>query len=96
MIGTDVRPHCLESSFSGFPCAAAFKLTTGMVGSTQISSRRGGLTDASAQADLWVRSDLDISASTQYELWNVPVLPPSSQRDVATSIQMTLHPKWSK
>jgi hypothetical protein len=95
MIGTDVRPHCLESSFSGFLGAAAFKLASGMVGSTQISSRRG-VTDASAQADLWVRSDLDISASTQYELWNVPVLSPSSQQDVATSVQMTLHPKWSK
>ncbi len=56
----------------------------------------GALTDVSARADLWVRSDLDVSASTQYELWNVPELSPSSQRDVATSIQLTFHPKWSK
>jgi hypothetical protein len=102
MIGTDVRPHCLESSFFvlrrhflDFPAQRGSSWPLAWLNQPKFHPA-GGLTDASAQADLWVRSDLDISAPTQCETWNVPVLSPNSQRDVATSRQLTFHPKWGK
>jgi hypothetical protein len=56
----------------------------------------GTLDDVSARADLWIRSDLSVSAYLQYEDWNIPVLSSIPKTNVTTSFQVTFHPRWEK
>jgi hypothetical protein len=53
----------------------------------------GTLADGSVKADFWVRSSFSVSASVQYEAWTFPVIAPTRQTDVSTSIQLTFWPK---
>ena len=53
----------------------------------------GTLTDGSVRADFWVRSSFSVSAVVQYETWTFPVIAPTKQSNVATSVQLTFWPK---
>ena len=53
----------------------------------------GTLADASVRADLWVRSSFSISAAVQYEAWTFPVISPTRQSNITSSVQLTLWPK---
>lgn len=53
----------------------------------------GTLADASVRADFWVRSGFSVSASVQYEAWTFPVIAPTQQANVSSSIQLTFWPK---
>ena len=53
----------------------------------------GTETDGGVHADIWVRPNFSISAAVQYETWSFPVIAPTQQSDVASSIQLTFWPK---
>jgi hypothetical protein len=53
----------------------------------------GTLADASVRADFWVRSSFSLSAAVQYENWNFPVIAPTQQSNITSSIQLTFWPK---
>ena len=52
----------------------------------------GTLTDAGVRADIWARSMFSVTGAFQYEKWNFPVLAPTPQTDLTTSIQVTFWP----
>ena len=52
----------------------------------------GTVTDAGIRADLWTSSTASITASFQYEKWNFPVLAPTPQTNLTTSVQCTFWP----
>jgi hypothetical protein len=53
----------------------------------------GTLTDGAVRADIWVRSNFSLSAGVQYETWTFPVISPTKQTNVSSSIQLTFWPK---
>ncbi|HEX3820511.1 MAG TPA: capsule assembly Wzi family protein [Candidatus Sulfotelmatobacter sp.] len=53
----------------------------------------GTLADAGVHADFWVRSSFSVSAAVQYEAWTFPVLSPTKQSNVSSSLQLTFWPK---
>ncbi len=53
----------------------------------------GTLTDVSARANFWARSTFSIAAAVQYEVWNFPVIAPTMQSNVTSSLQLTFWPK---
>ena len=64
--------------------------------SAQFIPGGGTLTDVGIRADWWVRPRIGLSSQVQYEVWNFPVLHPGAQRDIATTLQMTIKPpdRW--
>lgn len=55
----------------------------------------GTLTDAALSANLWLRNDLSVSGSVQYERWLYPVITPGAQTNVTTSLQLVFWPqRW--
>jgi hypothetical protein len=52
----------------------------------------GSLTNIGASVDLWVHSNLDVSALVQYERWLFPVIQPNEARNVTASLQLSLQP----
>ncbi len=52
----------------------------------------GTLADASVRADVWVRSSFSVSAAVQYETWDFPVIAPTQQSNISSSIQLTFWP----
>ncbi len=55
----------------------------------------GSLTDAGVRADWTLSRDLAVNAGIQFERWNIPLLAPVPQRNVATTVQLTWRPRWS-
>ena len=53
----------------------------------------GTVADASVRADFWARSNFSLSAAVQYEAWTFPVIAPTRQSNVTSSIQLTFWPK---
>lgn len=53
----------------------------------------GTLADASVRADFWARSTFSLSAAVQYEAWTFPVIAPTRQSNVTSSLQLTFWPK---
>lgn len=53
----------------------------------------GTLADASVRADVWVRSAVSVSATVQYEAWTFPVIAPTRQSNITSSVQLTFWPK---
>ncbi len=49
--------------------------------------------DASVQLSFWVRKDINIVASTQYENWLAPVLSPAAQTNWTSTIGISFQPK---
>jgi membrane-associated phospholipid phosphatase len=65
--------------------------------SQQFMPGGGSLTDASLSANFWVRDDLSVSGSIQYERWLYPVITPGAQTNVTTSLQLVFWPEsWKK
>jgi hypothetical protein len=61
--------------------------------SNQHMPNGGTQADGTVRANFWVRSNFSLSAAVQYETWNFPVLSPTKQSDVTTSLQLTFWPK---
>jgi len=61
--------------------------------SNQFIPNGGTLADASVRADLWVRSSFSVSTSVQYERWTFPVISPTRQSNITSSVQVTFWPK---
>jgi hypothetical protein len=53
----------------------------------------GTLADASVRADFWAGSSFSISAAVQYEGWTFPVIAPTRQSNLSSSLQLTFWPK---
>jgi hypothetical protein len=53
----------------------------------------GNLSDASVRAEFWPSSIFSLSASVQYERWNFPVISPSAQSNVSSSLQLSFWPR---
>jgi len=53
----------------------------------------GTLTDVGARGDYWVRSNLSLSASLQYERWLFPIIQPNAQRNVTALVQIQFEPQ---
>jgi hypothetical protein len=57
----------------------------------------GSLTDVSMSANCWLRNDLSVSGTIQYERWLYPIVTPGAQSDVTTSLQLVFWPQsWKK
>jgi hypothetical protein len=55
------------------------------------------LTDVSMSANYWLRNDLSVSGTLQYERWLFPIITPGTHTDVTTSVQLTFWPQsWKK
>ncbi|HEV2490502.1 MAG TPA: capsule assembly Wzi family protein [Candidatus Acidoferrales bacterium] len=54
----------------------------------------GTLTDGGVRGDFWIRNRFSVTASVQYEKWNFPILSPTKETDVSTSIEFTYWPQW--
>jgi Capsule assembly protein Wzi/PAP2 superfamily len=52
----------------------------------------GTLTDVGTRGDYWVRSDLSLSASVQYERWLFPVIQPNAQKIVSATVGIQFQP----
>ncbi|MFI5094774.1 MAG: capsule assembly Wzi family protein [Candidatus Acidiferrales bacterium] len=53
----------------------------------------GTLTDLGARGDYWLRSNLGLSASVQYERWLFPAIQPNAQRDVSVTVGIVFQPQ---
>ena len=53
----------------------------------------GTQADASVRGDFWVRSSFSLSAVVQYEAWTFPVIAPTRQSNVTSSVQLSFWPK---
>ncbi len=53
----------------------------------------GTLTDGGVRADLWVGSNFSLLAGVQYETWTFPVISPTKQTNISSSLQLTFWPK---
>ena len=61
--------------------------------SRQFIPEGGSLTDVGPSTDLWVRSNLGLSASVQYERWLFPVIQPNVSRNVTAAVQVQFDPR---
>jgi hypothetical protein len=65
--------------------------------SQQFMPGGGTLTDAALSANVWLRNDLSVSGSVQYERWLYPIITPGAQTNVTTSLQLVFWPEsWKK
>src|SRR6266849_3921591 len=53
----------------------------------------GTLTDAGVRGDYWVRSNLSLSASVQYERWLFPVIQPNARTNVTATVEILFQPE---
>jgi Capsule assembly protein Wzi len=53
----------------------------------------GTLTDVGVRGDYWLRSNLGLSASVQYEKWLFPVIQPGAEQNVSASVEIQFHPR---
>jgi capsule assembly protein Wzi/PAP2 superfamily protein len=52
----------------------------------------GTITDGGVRGDFWIHNRFSVTASVQYEKWNFPVISPTKETDVSTSVQFTYWP----
>jgi hypothetical protein len=65
--------------------------------SQQFMPGGGSLTDASLSANFWVRDDLSVSGTFQYERWLYPIITPGAQTNFTSSLQLTFWPQsWKR
>jgi len=65
--------------------------------SQQYMSGGGSLTDVSLSANFWLRNDLSVSSTFQYERWLYPIITPGAQSNATTSLQLVFWPQsWKK
>jgi membrane-associated phospholipid phosphatase len=61
--------------------------------SREFITNGGTEADASVRGDFWVRSSCSLSAVVQYEAWTFPVIAPTRQSNVTSSVQLSFWPK---
>lgn len=61
--------------------------------SQQLMPGGGTLTDVGARGDYWVRSNLSLSASVQYERWLFPVIQPNAEKNVTATAEILFQPE---
>ncbi len=61
--------------------------------SREFITNGGTEADASVRGDFWVRSSFSLSAVVQYEAWTFPVIAPTRQSNVTSSVQLSFWPK---
>ncbi len=54
----------------------------------------GTLKDFQVRADMQLRPNLSLNAFLQIERWNFPILAPTAQTNVVSSVQLTYWPHW--
>jgi hypothetical protein len=52
----------------------------------------GTQNDAGVSATAWISSSMELTGSVQWEKWNIPVLAPKAQTDIASSLGITFWP----
>jgi Capsule assembly protein Wzi/PAP2 superfamily len=60
--------------------------------SQQFMPGGGSLTDVGARGDWWVRSNLSVSATVQYERWLFPVIQPNASANVSATLEILFQP----
>jgi capsule assembly protein Wzi/PAP2 superfamily protein len=53
----------------------------------------GTLTDVGARGDYWMRPNLSVSASVQYERWLFPVIQPKATTNVSATVEILFQPQ---
>jgi hypothetical protein len=53
----------------------------------------GSLTDVGVRGDYWLRADLSLCASVQYERWLFPAIQPNAQRNATASVEILFQPQ---
>jgi len=53
----------------------------------------GSLTDVGVLTDYWVRPNVELSASVQYERWLIPTIQANESRNVTVSVGILLQPQ---
>jgi membrane-associated phospholipid phosphatase len=53
----------------------------------------GTLTDAGVRGDYWMRSNLSLSATVQYERWLFPVIQPNAATNVLATVEILFQPQ---
>jgi membrane-associated phospholipid phosphatase len=53
----------------------------------------GSLTDVGVRGDYWLRSNLSLSGSVQYERWLMPVIRPNESRNIAATVEILFQPE---
>jgi hypothetical protein len=61
--------------------------------SHQFVPEGGTLTDVGVRGDYWLRPNLGLSASVQYERWLFPVIQSNSVRNVTTAVEVQFQPQ---
>ena len=61
--------------------------------SQQFDPGGGSLTDVGVRGDYWVRSNLSLSASVQYERWLFPVIQPNPSTNVSAAVEILFQPQ---
>jgi hypothetical protein len=53
----------------------------------------GSLTDVGVRGDYWVRPNLSLSASVQYERWLFPAIQPNASTNVSATVELLFQPQ---
>jgi hypothetical protein len=53
----------------------------------------GTLSDFGVSSDIWVHSNVGVSASVQYERWAMPVIQANASRNVTATIELLVNPR---
>jgi Capsule assembly protein Wzi len=53
----------------------------------------GTVTDVGVRGDYWLRPDLGVTTSVQFEQWLFPIIQPKAQRNVTASIEIEFQPQ---
>ena len=61
--------------------------------SQQFMPGGGSLTDVGARGDWWVRSNLSVSATVQYERWLFPIIQPNANTNVSATVEILFQPQ---
>jgi len=61
--------------------------------SNEFIPQGGTLADAGVRAEFWARSTFSLSAGVQYEFWNYPVIAPTRQSNITSTVELSFWPK---
>jgi membrane-associated phospholipid phosphatase len=61
--------------------------------SQQLVPGGGTVTDFGIRGDYWLRSNISLSASVQYERWLFPVIQPFAERPISATLQVSFQPQ---
>ena len=70
-------------------CQFEWTPAVGLKVSGQFIPGGGTVNEGGAQANLFLRPDMSVTASVQYEQWNFPVLAARAHTNVTSAVQLT-------